>query len=305
VIAFDKVLEACVARMGDQSPQNDTALAGIQSYYDQTWLDYRALWLNPANRAIHFGYWDSTTRSHAESLLNMNRALAARLDLRPGHRVLDAGCGVGGSAMWLAETYQVHVIGITPVESQVARARRYARERGLDHVVAFEVQDYLSPQFPDAYFDAIWAQESVCHTAEKSRFVAMAYRLLKPGGQLVVAEYLRTTRPHTDSQERLLHSWLDGWAIPDLATEEEFGSWCRQVGFRNVDVTNITPNVRPSLRRLYLLVRFLSPVHMALRALRLRSEVQAGNFRGARDQWRALQQNLWFYGVLSATKPSI
>ncbi len=51
------------------------------------------------------------------------------------------------------------------------------------------------------------------------------------------------------------------------------------------------------------LVSPLYCLYKALHALRLRSNVQAGNFRGARDQWRALQRNLWFYGILSATKP--
>ncbi|HEY4938350.1 MAG TPA: hypothetical protein VIJ69_04940 [Actinomycetota bacterium] len=54
------------------------------SYYEETWLDYRMLWLNPSNRAIHFGYWDETTRNHSESLLNMNRVLASNLRPQAG-----------------------------------------------------------------------------------------------------------------------------------------------------------------------------------------------------------------------------
>jgi len=89
-------------------------LSRIRAYYDQTWLDYRMLWLNPQNRAIHFGYWEKHTRSHAQSLLAMNRVLANYLGIRSGQRILDAGCGVGGSAIWLAKTYDVQVVGITP-----------------------------------------------------------------------------------------------------------------------------------------------------------------------------------------------
>src|SRR5262249_9800587 len=103
----------------------------IRTYYDETWGDYRWLWLSPRNYAIHFGYWDTGTRTHAESLLNMNRALAERIGLRPGQRVLDAGCGVGGSAAWLARTQGAEVVGITLVASQVARARRYAAAQGV------------------------------------------------------------------------------------------------------------------------------------------------------------------------------
>jgi cyclopropane fatty-acyl-phospholipid synthase-like methyltransferase len=103
----------------------------IRAYYDETWGDYRWLWLSPRNYAIHFGYWDATTRTHAQSLREMNRALADRIGIQPGQRVLDAGCGVGGSALWLARKRGVEVVGVTLVASQVERARRFAEEAGL------------------------------------------------------------------------------------------------------------------------------------------------------------------------------
>lgn len=74
-------------------------VARIRDYYDQTWLDYRLLWLRPENGAIHFGYWDNQTRDHVTSLLTLNRVLVKRLDLKRGARVLDAGCGIGGRAI--------------------------------------------------------------------------------------------------------------------------------------------------------------------------------------------------------------
>src|ERR1700680_3531643 len=129
-------------------------LSDIPPYYDQAWLDYRLLWLNPQTLAIHFGYWEKRTRSHAQSLLAMNRVLASHLGIRSGQRILDAGCGVGGSAIWLAKTYDVEVVGITPVASQVARAHRYAQEQGVADRVSFEQQDYTHTEFPDASFDA-------------------------------------------------------------------------------------------------------------------------------------------------------
>jgi tocopherol O-methyltransferase len=124
------------------APAEAIQAARVQEYYNQTWLDYRGFWLNPDNRAIHFGYWDDQTRSHADSLVNMGRQMAARLHLRAGQRILDAGCGVGGSAMWLAQVCGVEVVGINIVPDHVARAARYAAERGLAEQVHFEQQDF-------------------------------------------------------------------------------------------------------------------------------------------------------------------
>jgi tocopherol O-methyltransferase len=276
-------------------------LSRISAYYDETWLDYRMLWLRPENRAIHFGYWDEHTRSHAQSLLDMNRVLARHLGVRSGQRILDAGCGVGGSAIWLAKTYDVEVIGITPVASQVMRARRYAHEHGVADQVSFEQQDYAHTAFPDASFDVIWAMESLCHALDKPAVLAEAQRLLRPGGRLGIVEYIRTRRPHAPVGEALLRSWLSGWAIPDLATAGEWIDWMQDLGFREVRLIDITANVRPSLRRLHGLAMLTWPVASTLHSLGLRSETQHGNMRGAFDQYRALRSGLWGYALLTAT----
>jgi tocopherol O-methyltransferase len=276
-------------------------LSRIRAYYDETWLDYRMLWLNSQNRAIHFGYWEKHTRSHAQSLLAMNRVLASHLGIRSGQRILDAGCGVGGSAIWLAKTYDVEVLGITPVASQVARAHRFAQEQGVADQVSFEQQDYTHTVFPDASFDVVWAMESLCHAPDKRIVLAEARRLLRPGGRLGIVEYMRTRRPHASGGEALLHSWLSGWAIPDLATAHEWLEWTQDAGLHNVQLVDITPNVRPSLRRLYWLAVLTWPGACTLHAVGLRSETQHGNMRGAFDQFHALRRGLWFYALLTAT----
>jgi cyclopropane fatty-acyl-phospholipid synthase-like methyltransferase len=273
----------------------------IRAYYDETWLDYRFLWLNPRNYAIHFGYWDSDTTSHEAALLNMNRVLAERAGVQAGQRILDAGCGVGGSAIWLARTYDVEVVGIAPVRSQIERARHFAASAGVDRRVGFEQGDYLATGFPSESFDVVWALESVCHAADKRGFLLEARRLLRPGGRLVMAEYLRRSRPLAPAGEALLQSWLSGWAIPDLALADEFRDWAQASGFGPMDVTDVTSNVEPSLRRLHRMARLSWPLAVAFHAIGLRSGTQHGNTRGARDQYRALQRGLWYYGLLSAT----
>src|SRR5262245_29829055 len=205
----------------------------IVAYYDETWLDYRLLWLNGRNLSVHFGYADVTTRGHADALLNMNRVLADRAAIWPGERVLDAGCGVGGSSFWLAQERGAEVVGITPVASQVRRARRFAQPRDLltDHRpptnhyrpttteatgntqdgsrfsvpgsrfghARFEQADYTATPFADATFDVVWSLESLCHAPGKDAFYREAARLLRPGGRLVVAEYVRAARPDRKS----------------------------------------------------------------------------------------------------------
>jgi cyclopropane fatty-acyl-phospholipid synthase-like methyltransferase len=275
-------------------------LRRIREYYEQTWHDYRFLWLSPSNYAIHFGYWDRFTRSHADALLGLNAALASWIGIRPGARILDAGCGVGGSSIWLARRFGAVVVGITPVASQVHRARRIAVEQGVADQVWFAEEDYTHTSFADASFDVIWAVESVCHAVDKQAFYREAHRLLRPGGRLGMVEYMRVARPLPDDGEALLQNWLSGWAIPDLATAEEHRGWADDM-FSDVQLVDITSRVRRSLARLYRMAVAAWPVELALWGLGLRTEVQHGNWRGARDQFRALQNGLWFDAVLTAS----
>ncbi len=276
----------------------------IIDYYDETWHDYRLLWLNPDNLAVHFGYTDGSTRGHTDALKNMNRVLAGRAAIQPGERVLDAGCGVGGSSLWLAAERGVEVVGITPVASQVAMARRFAAERGLAERVSFEQADYAATEFPAASFDVVWACESLCHAPSKAAFYREAARLLRPGGRVIVAEYVRTGRPVDDAGERLLHEWLDGWAIPDIDSPAEHLSYLSAAGFTDARVDDVTEHTRPSLRRLYRMAYYTFPLAVLARICRIRSAVQHKNVIGSVRQYQALRRKAWFYSIISATKPA-
>ena len=167
----------------------------ILAYYEETKWDYKYLWKSEETLAIHFGYWDELATSHAASLMRINAVLAQLMELRAGERVLDAGCGFGGSALWLASTIGCQVVGVNITPYQVAKARQSARELGLADLVQFALSDFRRTGLRSASFDAVWALESVVHANDKAEFVAEASRLLKPGGRLAIAEYLLRDDP--------------------------------------------------------------------------------------------------------------
>jgi cyclopropane fatty-acyl-phospholipid synthase-like methyltransferase len=287
------------------SPQQTTGslTEAIVGYYDETWLDYRILWLNKDNLAVHFGYTDDSTRSHADALKNMNRVLADRVRIQPGERVLDAGCGVGGSSLWLATERGAEVVGITLAARQAAMARSNALRRGVTDRVQFEVADFTATPFPDASFDVVWAVESMCHAPRKAAFYREAARLLRPGGRVVVADFVRAARPLDSTGERLLHEWLAGWAVPDIDTPGEHLEHLASAGFAEPRLDDVTTHTRPSLRRLYRMAYWTYPLALLGRVTGVRSDVQHGNVIASIRQYQALRRNAWFYGILSATKP--
>lgn len=269
----------------------------VVDYYENTRFDYRVAWLSPDNPAIHFGYYDEKARFHKEALLRLNEVMADLAGIRPGNRVLDAGCGLGAGSLWLAAERGAQVAGITPVPGQVREARRKAGELGLSKQVFFEVADYHRTSFPNSSFDVVWACESLCHSPRKSDFYQEAFRLLKPGGRLVIAEYMRQDRPLARPQEELLSQWLQGWAIPDIDTAEEHRKNARQAGFTEIDIRDITPHTRISHRNLHKQARRWWRVGQALRLLGIRNRIQHRNHQGALRQFEALEAGAWFYGL--------
>jgi tocopherol O-methyltransferase len=288
----------------DEKQPTNSLTEAIVSYYDETWIDYRALWLNRDNLAVHFGYTDASTRGHTDALKNMNRVLAERVQIQPGERVLDAGCGVGGSSLWLAAERGAEVIGITLVARQVTMARHYAAQRGLAERASFEQADFTATPFPDASFDIVWAVESLCHAPDKAAFYREAARLLRPGGRVVVADFVRVARPVDPIGEKLLHEWLEGWAVPDIDTPGEHLGHLAAAGFAEPRLDDVTVHTRPSLRRLYRMAYWTYPLAVFGRVTGIRSEVQHGNVIASIRQYQALRHDAWFYSILSATKPA-
>jgi cyclopropane fatty-acyl-phospholipid synthase-like methyltransferase len=277
-------------------------LQPVVAYYDHTWVDYRLVWLNERNLAIHFGYDDGGARSHAESLLSTNRVMADLADIRPGDRVLDAGCGVAGSSIWLAENRGATVVGISLGGAQLDIARAKVAKRGLTESLALQRADFTATGFPAGSFDVVWALESVCHAPRKADFYRESARLLRSGGRLVMGEYVRSDRPMSLEHEGVLHDWLDGWMIPDLDTSDEHRRHAHTAGLTAVEVRDVTPHMHRSLRRLYKLSFLGVPIGRTLHALGLRGEVLQGNVAGSRNQYLALRRGCWYYAMITARK---
>ena len=285
-----------------ESFDKEKYMDAIIAYYDQTWFDYRLLWLDNNNRAVHFGFYDKSTMSHQDALVNMNRVLAERAGIKSDDRVLDAGCGQGGSAAWVAENTGATVVGITPVESQIKTARAFIESKGLGEKVKIKSGDYIDTVFPDESFDVIWACESVCHAKQKHDFYREAFRLLKPGGRLVMAEYMRTPSSYQPDGDKLLGQWLRGWAINDIDSAELHSQYAVETGFSDVQIGDVTDNIKPSLRRLSWISKMFLPAGIFCTLVGLRTKVQHGNIVGSIRQFEALDKNYWFYGILHATK---
>lgn len=111
--------------------------------------------------------------------------LARRASLDPGSRVLDVGCGLGGSARYLAAEYQCRVTGIDLTQEYVEVANVLAGMVGLSDKAAFQQASALEMPFDDGSFDVVWTQHVQMNVADKRAFYREIARVTRPEGRLV------------------------------------------------------------------------------------------------------------------------
>lgn len=274
----------------------------IIDYYDQCAGHYRFFWDLDRSLAMHAGYWDSSTKTLRDALRRQNEVLAEMAGISSKDRVLDAGCGVGGSSIFLANTFDCKVTGITISPKQAAAARENGQKFcKWSNIPDFLVMDYTKTAFLDGSFDVIWAMESICHAVNKEDFLKEAYRLLRPGGRLILADGF--VHQNAANNEKKMSSWISGFGCPSLAVIDDFITTMDKLEFNKVSKSDITPHVLPSSKRLYY-VSFLGiPFTTVLQWIGRGSPTKKANLIAARDQYLTLSRGLWNYYIVMGCKP--
>jgi len=168
--------------------------------------------------------------------------MIAGMALAPTSRVLDVGCGLGGSAFVMARDFGLRVEAIDLSRNMLALAERKLAANGLADRVNLQWGDCLELECTDRY-DAIYSRDVFLHIADKARLLAVLKAALKPGGQLLFTDYCCAAKPWSDEfsayvQER-------GYS---LHTTDEYAELIEAAGFEQVDARDVTQRFIELLR---------------------------------------------------------
>jgi cyclopropane-fatty-acyl-phospholipid synthase len=203
-------------------------------------------------------YFTDPENSLEQAQLDKKAHIAAKLDLKPGQRVLDIGCGWGGMALFLHKVAGVDVLGVTLSQEQLKVARERAAAAGVSDHVKFELKDY---RLLDEKFDRIVSVGMFEHVGAKhyDEFFAKCRDLLKPDGAMLLhtigklGEISKGPDPFTDK-------WIfPGYHLPSLSQMCEASEKVRMIAS---DIENLRLHYAYTLR------------HWLDRATKARAEIE-------------------------------
>jgi cyclopropane-fatty-acyl-phospholipid synthase len=210
--------------------------------------DFYELVLGPS-MVYSCAYWEGPEATLEDAQAAKLDLICRKLELRPGQRLLDVGCGWGSMVMHAAEHYGVHATGVTLSTEQASYARKRVADAGLTDRIDIRVQDYRAVD--DGPYDAISSIGMAEHVGRERyrEYAGVLYGLLRPGGRLLNHQIAR--RPWTDEDAYQVDEFIDRYVFPDgeLAPVGSTVSQLEEAGLEVRDVEAIREHYALTLRQ--------------------------------------------------------
>lgn len=203
---------------------------------------------------MHHGYYGATgnhRKDRRQAQVDLIEEILTWAEIDQAKDILDVGCGIGGSSLYLANRFNARVVGITLSPVQANRAVERAQAIGFSGYTdeeppvqkrpyaEFHVVDALNTPFADNQFDFIWSMESGEHMPDKVQFLQECYRLLKPGGVFLMATWCH--RPQnslagslTLDEQNHLQAIYRVYCLPYVIALSDYEAIAHQLSFRQI-----------------------------------------------------------------------
>lgn len=228
---------------------------GIAELYDES----SGIWEDIWGDHMHHGFYDPSQ----EASLSHHKAAQIRLIEEALHfagvsddpsrrlkRMVDVGCGIGGSSRYMAKKYGATCQGITLSPIQAQRAQALAAAEGLTDKASFQVADALEQPFPDGQFDLVWSMESGEHMPDKRKFVNELARVAAPSGTIIIVTWChRDLSPSEESlkpkEKELLRKICDAYYLPAWCSTADYVKLLESLSLQDIKAADWSEHVAP------------------------------------------------------------
>ena len=177
---------------------------------------------------MHHGYYIPENRTdHVQAQIDLIDEVLKWSGATNAKRVVDVGCGIGGSSRHIAKKFGAQTEGITLSPYQAKRGLELAKEQGVEGQCNFQVADALDMPFKDNSFDLVWSLESGEHMPDKKQFVNELFRVCEPGGRIIVVTWCHRDLEEGEtelkkSEERLLAKINRAYYLPRWCSVQDY-----------------------------------------------------------------------------------
>ena len=210
----------------------------IIEHYDTVSPYYSSLW----GQHIHHGYWVRGNESKETAQIQLMDHLAELADIKTGARILDIGCGFGGTSLYLAKKYSASTTGITISPVQVEMAKEAVAKSNLD--ASFLLMDAEEMQFAQP-FDVLWSVESISHYHDPRKFFGSAVKFLKPGGCFALTDWFHKENLSPAEKREFIEPIEEGMMV-ELRGMDDYSNFLVSSGLRVVHRQDLTLNCAKS-----------------------------------------------------------
>ncbi|NDJ16329.1 methyltransferase domain-containing protein [Myxacorys almedinensis] len=217
----------------------------IQEFYDAS----SGLWEQIWGEHMHHGYYGADgqqKKDRRQAQIDLIEELLTWATLSHASDILDVGCGIGGSSLYLAHKFSATATGITLSPVQANRAIERAKAAGI--AAHFQVADALNMPFADHSFDLVWSLESGEHMPGKAKFLQECYRVLKPGGTFIMATWCHratSQTPLTSDEKTHLEDIYRVYCLPYVISLPEYEQIAQNAGFQKLRTADWSTAVAP------------------------------------------------------------
>ena len=248
---FIHVAEKSVVQTGrtrraavDTVESPNTTQAEAEAYYDSDDADafYSLIW---GGEDIHVGCYEETKDIKAASIETVDRMIGNLSNVGQGTKVLDLGAGYGGSARRLAKEYGCDVTCLNISEAQNDTNRYKNRRANLENHIRVLHGSFDDIPETDGTFDVVWSQDAIFHAPDRKKVLSEAYRVLKPGGELIFTDPMQAD----DLPDGVLQPVYDRLALPDLGSMRFYRDAATAIGFEVLNQDELVHNLRTHYNR--------------------------------------------------------
>jgi tocopherol O-methyltransferase len=268
----------------------------VRNFYN----DVHFLFVESGADSTHFGLWETDTQNYRQAAKNLNRFVADLLQVQGGDRVLDAGCGLGGTSLFIAQEYAADVVGINIADKQLKAANKLIKRCSN---VEFQKRSFLDTGFEDVSFNKVFGIESVCYAIDKKDFMKEAFRLLIPGGRLVVCDAFVVKENRSIEEEQLYRTFADGFSVPDFAAKSEFERDLMETGFKNIVFYDKITEVQKQFVSYYRMGLLLYPLAWLISKFEIMPQAVKKMVTALVNSKKFFNTKISTYGAFVADKP--